>query len=124
LVRAAVIVLVVIAAACDDSSTNDNNLTFPASNVSYSQHVQPYFNVRCATYGCHDDQTRASNLSLTNYVNLTARPGIVVSGNSNSSLLVQRIDGRIPHPINVPIIINDNQLTGIKKWIDEGAKNN
>ncbi len=111
-------------AACDSSTTNPDDIIFPSENVSYSQHVQPFFNLSCATVGCHDDQTRASNLRLTSYIALTERPGIVVAGNSNSSLLVQRIDGRIPHPINIPIIINQNQLDGIKKWIDEGAKDN
>ena len=48
----------------------------------------------------------------------------VIPGDPASSLLLQKIDGRLPHPINVPIIINQNQLTGIRTWIAEGAKNN
>lgn len=111
---------------CKDSTTAPGNeIVFPDDSVSYSQHVQPYFNLRCAYFGCHEDQTRAGNLSLTSYTNTVfARPGIVVQGNSASSLLMQKIDGRLPHPLNVPIIINENQLNGIKKWIDEGGKNN
>ncbi len=124
LVSGALLVLLVIGFGCDSTTDPDKEIVFPASNVSYSQSVQPFFNVRCATYGCHDDQTQAGRLSLTSYVNLTTRPGIVIPGSSTSSLLIQRIDGRIPHPINVPIIVNQNQLDGIKKWIDEGARNN
>lgn len=112
-------------AACDDSGTRPGDeIVFPDKDVSYMAHVQPFFNFRCANYGCHEDQTRAGNLSLTSYVAMTERPGIVIPGDPASSLLLQKIDGRLPHPINVPIIINQNQLTGIRTWIAEGAKNN
>lgn len=112
-------------AACDDSGTRPGDeIIFPDTDVSYMAHVKPFFNYRCASYGCHEDQTRAGNLSLTSYVAMTERPGIVIPGDPASSLLLQKIDGRLPHPINVPIIINQNQLTGIRTWIAEGAKNN
>lgn len=112
-------------AACEDSGTRPGDeIVFPESGVSYSAHVQPFFNLRCANYGCHDSQTRAGNLSLTSYVEMTERPGIVIPRDPDSSLLLQKIDGRLPHPINVPIIINDNQLKGIRTWILEGAEYN
>jgi Planctomycete cytochrome C len=111
--------------ACDDSGTTPGDeIIFPDADVSYSAHVQPFFNLRCANYGCHEDQTRAGNISLTSYVAMTERPGIIIPNDPESSLLLQKIDGRLPHPINVPIIINSNQLTGIRTWIAEGAKNN
>lgn len=110
---------------CKDSGTTPGDeIVFPDSGVSYTAHVQPFMTLRCATLGCHDDDTRAGNLSLTTYMSMTARPGIVVPRDSKSSLLMQRIDGRLPHPPNVPILINQNQLNGIKRWIDEGAKYN
>lgn len=111
--------------SCDDDGTQPGDeIVFPEKNVSYSAHVQPFFNLRCANYGCHEDQGRAGNLSLTSYIAMTERPGIVIAGDPESSLLLQKIDGRLPHPINVPIIINSNQLTGIRAWISEGALNN
>ncbi len=111
--------------SCDDSGTTPGDeIVFPDKEVSYSAHVQPFFNLRCANYGCHEDQSRAGDLSLTSYVAMTERPGIVIAGDPESSLLLQKIDGRLPHPINVPIIINSNQLTGIRTWISEGALNN
>jgi hypothetical protein len=111
--------------ACKDSTTTPGDeIIFPAKNVSYMESVQPYFDMRCAVSGCHEDMTRAGNLSLTSYINCTARPGIVVPFNSKASLLMQKIDGRLPHPPSVPILINQNQLDGIRIWIDEGAKNN
>jgi hypothetical protein len=110
---------------CKDTGTDTgDDIVFPDSNVSYLAHVQPYMTLRCSTYGCHDDATQAGGLSLTTYMNMTARPGIVVPRDSKSSLLMQRIDGRLPHPPNAPILINQNQLNGIRRWIDEGAKYN
>ena len=108
----------------DDGVTPGDDIVFPAKDVSYMVSVQPFFNVRCATYSCHSDETHAGNLSLTSYLNLTARPGIVIPFDSKASLLIQRIDGRLPHAPEVPIIINSNQLDGIRTWVDEGAKDN
>lgn len=120
-----VFVSVVLMNACnDDTVTNPDDIVFPAKDVSYAAHVQPIFNLRCATAGCHDDQSRAGELSLTSYVQLTARPGIVVAGNSKASVLAQKIDGRLPHINFVPVVLNQNQIDGIKRWIDEGAKQN
>ncbi len=115
----------VMAVGCGDSGITDpDDLVFPDSNVSYAEHVQPLFNLRCTNSGCHEEQTRAGDLVLTSYFNLTARPGIVVPFSSESSLLAQKIDGRNPHRINTPILVNANQIQGVKTWIDEGAKNN
>jgi len=119
------LLLLVPNGGCSDSGTTPGDeIVFPDSNVSYTAHVQPYMTLRCATYGCHDNATRSGNLNLTTYMDMTARPGVVIPKDSKSSLLMQRIDGRLPHPPNVPIIINQNQLNGIKRWIDEGAKYN
>jgi len=109
----------------DDNPTSASTIVFPDANVSYSQHVQPLFNTTCALSGCHDDATRQSNLSLTSYQNATARPGIIVPGNADGSILVQRIDGRLqPQMPYQRQPLNSNQINGIKKWINEGAKNN
>ena len=113
------------ATSCSDEGvTPGDDIVFPESDVSYMVSVQPFFNVRCATHSCHSNETMAGNLSLTSYLNLTARPGIVIPFDSDASLLMQKIDGRLPHPPEVPIIINSNQLNGIRTWIDEGAKDN
>jgi len=123
LVLAAMLILS-IPSCSDDGIRPGDEIVFPEKDVSFAAHVQPFFTFRCASYGCHEDHTRAGNLSLTSYFTLTERPGVVVPFDSESSLLMQKIDGRLPHPIQVPIIINENQLKGIKTWIDEGAKHN
>lgn len=110
---------------CKDTTTAPTgDIVFPDSNVSYSQHVQPTFNLKCAFSGCHDDGTRAGNLSLTSYLNATAYPGIIIARDSQHSLLAQKIDGRLPHQTQVDLRLTQNQINGIKKWIDEGAKDN
>jgi hypothetical protein len=112
--------------SCSKNSnpTAPTEIVFPNANISYSQSVQPLFFQKCAFVGCHDDQSMAGGLSLTSYTALTALSGIVIPGNSTNSILAQKIDGRSPHLEPLPIALTTNQITGIKKWIDEGAKNN
>jgi len=121
-----IIPLLSLLSSCGKNSnpTTPSDIVFPASNISYAQSVQPLFLQKCALVGCHDDQSMAGGLSLTSYIALTAHSGIVVPRNSNNSVLAQKIDGRNPHLDPVPITLTSNQITGIKKWIDEGAKNN
>lgn len=122
--------LAMLAFSCKDEITggDSNPIVFPESNVSYSQHVQPLFMQKCAIPTCHSGSGATGGLDLTSpsYNSLiNHQPRLVVSGASNNSLLVQRIDGRVPPQMpfgREPL--NSNQITGIKKWIDEGAQNN
>lgn len=116
--------------SCKDQIANSdsNPVVFPTSNVSFSQHVQPLFNSRCAFAGCHAGSNPAGALDLSSpaYNSLmNHQPRLVIAGVSSSSLLIERLDGRIAPqmPFNATPI-NANQLAGVKKWIDEGAKNN
>lgn len=115
--------------SCNDDASgpgdNSGEIVFPESDVSYGEHVQPLFDRRCAFSGCHDSGTRAGDLSLESYTDATARPGIIVPGNPDASVLVQTIEGTLPHmpPLNSPTL-TDNQITGIRQWILEGAENN
>jgi hypothetical protein len=127
--------LIVLAAvsgfnSCKDQvvDPNTNPVVFPASNVSFSQHVQTLFQSRCAFAGCHAGSNPTGGLDLSSpaYNSLmNHQPRLVIAGASNNSLLIQRLDGRIAPqmPFNAQAI-NSNQLTGMKKWIDEGAQNN
>jgi hypothetical protein len=113
------------AASCSDDGTGPgNDIVFPDTGVSYMQHVQPLLTLRCAVSGCHDDQTRAGNARFTSYLATIERPGMVRPGKGDESLLYQRISGSLPHDITVPIIVNQNQIKGVKRWIDEGARYN
>ena len=116
--------------SCKDQigGPNQSPIVFPASNISYSKYIDPLFQQRCAVGGCHSSTTAAGDLDLTmpSYTSLmNHQPRLVVSGASNNSLLVQRLDGRI-QPVMPPLQspLTSNQINGIKKWIDEGALNN
>ena len=118
----------ILALSCkkvEDITGIDDELILPEKNLSYSRHIQPLFDRRCAISGCHDDKTRASNLSLTSYENATARPGIIIPRDPENSVLVMRIEGRLQPrmPLNMAPL-TQNQINGIKQWIREGALNN
>ena len=113
---------------CKDNLPNQNQL-IPSSNVSYSRYIQPIFNLKCTNSGCHDDETRAGELSLTNYANVTANPAIVFPGEPENSILVWAIEGKggqkIMPPITAPVApLTKNEIQGIITWIKEGAKAN
>jgi len=116
--------------SCKDQITdpNTNPIVFPSSNISYSQHVDPLFQQRCALSGCHAGSSAQAGLDLLtpSYSNLmNHQPKLVNPGASANSLLAQRIDGRLaPQMPYMAQPLNANQIAGIKKWIDEGAKNN
>ncbi len=122
--------IAIIFISCDDTITNQNidNIVIPSKNVSYSQHIQPLFNVKCTSSGCHDDNSRAGDLSLTSYANTTASSLIVSPGLPDNSILVWAIEGngaKLMPPIEAPVTpLNENQIQGIRTWIAEGAKNN
>ncbi|MGH2568755.1 MAG: hypothetical protein ACRDGA_10470 [Bacteroidota bacterium] len=112
----------------DDVTGGGSSIVFPDSNVSFTQHVQPLFHERCTASGCHSGGAPQAGLNLVppSYNSLMNHtPRLVVAGESNNSLLIQRLDGRIQPrmPFNQEPL-TQNQLTGVRKWIDEGAQNN
>lgn len=122
---------VFLAAGCKDENNpldgdSPSNIVFPSSNVSFGQQVQPLFNQACALSGCHDDGAHQSALSLTSYDKLMyGGTFVVVRGQPEQSMLVMRIEGRVGAQMPSPQRpLNQNQITGIRAWIGEGAKNN
>jgi mono/diheme cytochrome c family protein len=112
--------------SCSDSVTDPSLPEFPESNVSYTKHVEPLFQARCA--GCHAGNAPAGqlNLSTPSYSNLMNHvPRLVNPGNGDQSLLIQRLDGRVQPqmPFNRQPL-TAAQVRGIRTWINEGALNN
>jgi len=107
---------------------NDPNIPdkdIPKTDVSFSKHIQPIFYARCATSGCHDDETRAGNYSMTTWSNVV-QPGFVDPYLVETSKIVWSIEGigvEIMPPISYGYLTS-NQIDGIKTWIKEGARNN
>jgi hypothetical protein len=112
--------------SCEEITKPDDSLdkiVFPDSHVSYNRHVQPLFNIGCATTQCHDVETKASNLDLTDYQGIKQRfYDVVRPGDTSLSRLVWSVEGR---PGSAPMppqrSLNNNQIRGLKTWIMEGA---
>jgi hypothetical protein len=112
--------------SCDDQINVPSDEEIPDSNISYNKHIQPIFNVRCATVGCHDDQSKAAGLSLTSYQNTTSSYIYVNPGNPDASLLVLSVEGKSTYPMPPPgrPPLTQKQIKAIRTWVAEGAKNN
>ena len=120
-------VFILSLASCNDNIISDPaQIVFPAKNVSYQNHIQPFMVLTCAYQGCHSDETMAGGRSMTNYIALseTMNMGLVIPGNPDGSVLVQMLEGKLPHNPYVYWIVNDNHKAGIRQWILEGALNN
>ncbi len=112
---------------CDDSTNNIDDEEIPATNVSYSKHIQPIFNIKCVN--CHGVGIIEAGLDLTTHAGTTADPRIVAKNLPDNSVLVWTIEGRagvqpMP-PVNSPYLpLTENQIQGVRTWILEGALNN
>jgi hypothetical protein len=127
LIACIVIFIVGEFAACKDTQTGPKeDIVFPDSNISFSQHVGPLFQQKCAAGLCHSGNNPAGSLNLEypgSYNELLAHSGLVIPGDGIHSELVLHLQGIL---ILMPPAgkLSDNQINGIRKWIDEGAKNN
>ena len=118
----------IVLISCDDTNTVENidSRIIPDSNVSYAEHLQPVFDVKCNAAGCHNDQDVAGGLSLTSYSNTTADYLIVAPGDTVNSRLIWSIKAESAYPmppVGYPVL-TQNQIRGVVTWIKEGAKNN
>ena len=124
---ASLFLLAILFISCDDAITNNHidDVVIPSSNVSYAQYIQPVFNVKCTSSGCHDNESMAGGYSLTTWSSARIA-GIVEPFTVETSRMVWRIDG-LGFPIMPPPTkgyLTANQREGIKTWIKEGAQNN
>jgi uncharacterized membrane protein len=92
-----------------------------SSSVSYSGTIQPTLTRTCGP--CHNSTAMTAGLDLTSYSGMFMISGVVVPGNAEGSLMIQRIErGEMP-PGGRPGP-TDNELAMIKQWINDGAPNN
>ena len=99
--------------------------------VSYQTDVQPILKKYCVE--CHDaggQGTEKSGLSLASYDDLmqgTRFGSIVKPGDSFSSVLIMLVEGRADPSIKMPhgkASIPQDKIDMLKKWVEQGAKNN
>ena len=119
-----------VCSSCEDESTGTgiSDVVFPDAAVSYSQHVDLLFQQSCASSRCHGGSNPASQLDLEfpSYRGLMDHsPRLVLPGDGANSLLVLRLTGEVGE--RMPLRqqpLNQNQINGIRTWINEGAINN
>jgi len=119
----------------------------PAATVSFSQNIQPIFNVSCATSSaCHVGATAAEGLQLTpgvSYGAIVNVPAvempkllIVKPGDPDTSYLVRKIEGgpnisglQMPQgcpgtPAGGAVCLTPDSIAAIRTWVTECAQNN
>jgi uncharacterized membrane protein len=114
--------------SCKDTQTNPSSeIVFPSDSISFTKQVGPLFQQKCAHASCHggitpEPTSNPLNLEYPSYTTLLNRTGLVLPGDADHSTLVQHLNGRLSPmpPPNFPQL-TQNQITGIKKWIEEGA---
>lgn len=118
------VALAALTSCGEDLLTDPRQVAFPESKVSYKEHVQPFLSLSCTFSGCHSRESRAADIDFTSYLEFIGKPGLVVEGNPESSVLVQVVDNKLPHRQSFQERITANHIKGIKTWIAEGALNN
>ena len=98
------------------------------SEVSFAKDIQPILTQTCMP--CHAGGKDAKgSYDLTSYAGGTGNgsdstPNVIL-GNADSSLFYLRLTGAVPPqmPKGRPPL-NADQLTAVRRWIDQGAKDN
>ena len=100
----------------------------PEFNVSYSKHIQPILNNHCNNTTCHNSADRAGGLSFEIYGEFRSYPFLIIAGAPDESSLYQVVSGQsvlVMPPYGGPSIpLSENQIKGIRTWIEEGAEAN
>lgn len=97
-----------------------------SDTVYFENEILPLLISNCAMSGCHDAQTRAEGINLTNYAGVISggevSPGRPGSSDLYEVLIETRLDKLMPPP-PYPALPAD-KIARVRKWIEQGAKNN
>jgi len=111
--------------ACGGGGGDDPDNGGPPGNttVSFQTDLLPLFQSECNR--CHGG---AGGLQLDTYEDVMAGGDsgpVVVAGDPDASLIVQRLDGSTPPqmPLDGPAL-SDNEINLVAQWIQEGAQKN
>lgn len=100
--------------------SNPNQIVFPATGVSYRQHVAPLMSVSCSMSGCHDmPRPTNNNKYFTSWVGVRG----VAEPFDTSCSLIRVVSGIQPHWSGV-LNLNANHREGLKTWVLEGVLDN
>ncbi|MFY9258885.1 MAG: c-type cytochrome domain-containing protein [Gallionella sp.] len=100
--------------------------------VSYKTDVTPIIHDYCLS--CHEPSGKGfekSGLDMRTYASLmkgTKFGAIVKPGDSFTSILIQVVEGRVHASIKMPFGmeggLSKDKISVLKKWVDQGAKDN
>lgn len=120
----AVISAVLLLSACENDKIPEE-LPVVKDSVSFALDIQPILSAQCA--GCHNPSNVAPDLRKGfAYASLLEDEEGVVPGNAEESELTEMLEwaktSDNPMPPTTPL--SPLKIALIKKWIDEGAKDN
>ena len=102
------------------------------AQISYKNDVRPILHDYCLN--CHEPGGKGfekSKLDMRSYQSLmkgTQFGSVIKPGDSFTSILIQAIEGRVHAAIKMPYGMNGglakDKIIVLKKWVDQGAKDN
>ena len=102
------------------------------TEVSFTNDVTPILHDYCLS--CHQPGGKGyerNGLDMTSYETLmkgTKFGSVINPGNSFTSILIQAVEGRVHASIKMPYGMAGglarDKIETLKKWVDQGAKNN
>ncbi|HEY9176184.1 MAG TPA: c-type cytochrome domain-containing protein [Flavipsychrobacter sp.] len=103
---------------------NNNGGNNVDTGICFTRDILPIFVSNCAVPGCHDALTKSEGFQFTDYNSIVSKE--FVPGNADATELYEKItedkaDKIMPPPPNSPL--TSAQITLIRRWINEGAKN-
>lgn len=129
-----IILSLIMVQACKHDSNSDNTPAEPDNDPTVSNTcdsdttyfvntVYPILLSNCTTSQCHDANSPAEGVNLTNYSSIIKTAEVVAGSHSESKLykvLVDDGDDVMP-PTGA---LSQSDIDAIAQWIDQGAKNN
>ena len=130
-----ILILLLLSFACKDEGPNpaEQEFVLPESNITYSDHLEPFFLAKCGSRsGCHGPTDKAGGLDITSYTAIRehlvySSVGdviLVIPGDGESSFLYNVLIRDYLDTPRMPLdgpYLNQNNVNGVKTWIDEGA---
>lgn len=134
--RTTLLILLIFAAGCELADHSDDDTE--TNNGFETSQVAEIFSQNCAATGCHTGSNPPNGLSIDSHAKLLSgsqrRPltgadnyggDVIIPYKSAYSLLYQIINNNISTTLSVTHnILLSNQIAVIKKWVDDGAKDN
>ncbi|MEQ9104645.1 MAG: beta-propeller fold lactonase family protein [Rhodothermales bacterium] len=125
--RILVIGLLLVASGCDLLGDDKTPGPGQVDTIVYSRHIQPVFNNRCTS--CHAGDAASAGLRLDTWQHVIAGSShgeALIAFDAVHSRMIRLLENTAdtPHPLNAGgDNLSPDELALLKRWIDEGARN-